>query len=497
MRALFLTIWLILIASAQQSLVNIQLDIKGEFPIGESIVPDVAELNGKDIRQNFFLPGKYQLKIAHPGYIAIEKEVTILNETKTFLIQEILSTKPRKVVVKITYDLPPPKHLAEYKIIISPLDKLQDERKLHSDDMIKPNSYLLKITKPAYEIIKIKLHVFPDERPFILAQKLFAKQVPISANITRDVPAPDDLPPHSVLIFPHRVKILLMAPERIRPGTYDLEVSQPGYYTIKKEFTVLPSEKNFVIREKLIAKKRTLSFDFVKMGDGCLQEACKVINVDRQEQIGFRDEFKPGQKLHLLCKFKHYEDYRVAVVIPPGEGSYNPLAEGVALKHLQPLVFTVAYNQEAIDDILYEYTFSVDGQFLEEHHVKKEKGIGRFYYTIMAKQKCDIFRAYIGYKYTELKLQKFRSGMMLEPPGDISCTKLIEHLRTVRNKYNDDTAIGIVIKLLKNPDSREMLKRISSLEVEQLVKYLKTWKLLTSHQHEQVEQLIDNLNTLK
>ena len=87
--------------------------------------------------------------------------------------------------------------------------------------------------------------------------------------------------------------------------------------------------------------------------------------------------------------------------------------------------------------------------------------------------------------------------MMLEPPGDISCTKLIEHLRTVRNKYNDDTVISIVTKLLKNPDSRKMLKRISSLEVEQLVKYLKTWKLSTPDQHKQVEQLIDNLNMLK
>lgn len=143
-----------------------------------------------------------------------------------------------------------------------------------------------------------------------------------------------------------------------------------------------------------------------------------------------------------------------------------------------------------------EYTFSVDGQFLEEHHVKKEKGIGRFYYTIMAKQKSDIFRAYIGYKYTELKLRKFRSGMMLEPPSYISCARLIEHLNSVRNEHDDDTAISIVARLLKNSDSRKMLKRISSAEIKQFVNYLKTWQLLPD-QHKQVEQFIDKLNMLK
>ncbi|BBM84421.1 hypothetical protein [Candidatus Uabimicrobium amorphum] len=470
---------------------SITLDITTEFPIGENIDPKVVELDGKDVRQNLFPSGIYELKIIEPGFLSICKSVTIPPGDSPFVIRETLRTKLRRIDIRIIYDVEPPNRLKTYKITMSPLAQRSIQREVRKGDTIKPGSYLLRISQPMYESIEVKQHVWPDNRTYVIDQKLFAKQVPINFQISHDVNPPDSLGPYSVWLMSKKLRVLFMGGEKIRPGKYDLKIFQPGYYTIKKVIDIKPSEDLFLVKEQLIAKKRTICFELLVINGGCLQDASKIINLDNQKEIGFRDTFKPGQRIHLLYKFRRYEDFEISTILPPGEGPYH-FKRGIALVHLHPLEFTVRHSTKMMDGIKYEYTFTIDGKTLQDIHIKKEKGIGRFYYTLMI-PKGKIFRAYVGYKYMEIELKKFRSGMSIKKPNRISVIKLIEHLKKVGEKDGDNASLNVVIKLYENSDDKEMLQQLSRSDIKELVTRLKSLKLNKPKEQNQLQKLIDHL----
>ncbi|WP_372367634.1 hypothetical protein [Candidatus Uabimicrobium sp. HlEnr_7] len=488
--AIFIIFILIGLSAQNQNLRRINLDISAEFPPGEVVDAKTVELNGKDVRGNLFYPGVYQLKIAEPGFATINKSLVISDEEFSFVIREVLRVKPRKIEIKITYDIEPPDYLENYKVVLTLLNEASVVKYVKSNDIIKPGIYLLRITKPAYQTVEIKQYVWPDNNPYMIEQKLYAKRVPINALITHDVKPSDNLESYFVSIVSKKTRALLMAPEKIRPGKYDLKISQPGYKTVQKVLDIKPSEKLFLVKEKLIAKKRPISFEFIVTNGGCLQDACKVIDLKTQQKIGFRDLFKPGQEMHLRFKFDSYKDLEVKIILPPGEGPYSHFNKGIALVHLYPICFTVRRCIEIMDGFEYECSFTIDGQIPEDIHIKKERGFRCFYYTLMVLSKAKNFRAYIGYKYTQVDLKNFHQGMMIEQPNNISVAKLIEHLDRIAKNESYNTSLNVIKKLLKNSPSRKILKQLTNRN--QLITYLKTWKLNTT-ERSQLQLLIKDI----
>lgn len=477
---------------------EIELDITGDFPVGERIDPEIVALDGKDAREHLFKPRKYELEIQQPGYIPLRKNVTIEPGNEPYLIQEVLATKPRKVDLNITYDIQPPSHLAPYKITMAPLDKPTEEKEIKPGDIIKPNSYILKIVKPAYETIEVKQHVWPDDRPYVIDQQLRAKQVPININITHNVEPPSNLPAYQVSLISKKTKVLFLVTEgkRIRPGSYDLKVTQPGYsFGAIKTIDIAPSEDAYLINESLLAKNRQISFEMVDEKTRSLVDAHEVIDLKTKKKVEFRDEFEPGKKVNFRVKFKKYQTVSTTTMIPPGEGPY---ILPVPLVELQPLEFTIRKNTEKIDGIEYQYNFSVDGKELEDHHIKMEKGIGRFYYTVMVPPKAKNFRAYIGYMFLQRALARFRSGMSISRPENLSVPKLIEHLdRMAKGERGRRASLEVMEKLLKGYRNRKMLKQLHNTERDQLISYLESWKLGPAQDRVRLQVVVEAINKNK
>mgnify|MGYP002349693977 CR=1 FL=1 len=155
---------------------EIELMITGDFPPGERVECEVA-LNGKDVRDTSFKPGKYSLDIQSPGYVSMKEDIVIPPAEEPYSIERVLVTKPRAVQEKIIFDVKPPEELQPYKITLAPIDKPKNERIVKSGDLVKPNSYVLTITKEAYEPLEAKKHVWPAEAPLVLDYTLIAKQV--------------------------------------------------------------------------------------------------------------------------------------------------------------------------------------------------------------------------------------------------------------------------------------------------------------------------------
>ncbi|WP_372368140.1 hypothetical protein [Candidatus Uabimicrobium sp. HlEnr_7] len=340
--------------------------------------------------------------------------------------------------------------------------------------------------------------------------------IEIQLDITHDVLPPKDLPPYTVSITNKTLTKQLQSKNTIAAGIYDITISQPGYKTqVIKQQPITSSP--FVIKTTLIAKKRQISFEMVAYSYSnvspqkifnvqnnkqiafsvvrpqalflcsCLVDAHSVMNVKTNAQVKFRDTFQPGKQVHFIIQFAKYKTTEFIGVIPPGEGPY---IIPVKLKRLTPLEFTIRKNTQIIDGVAYEYQFTTDGKRFEDHHIKVEKGIGRFYYTIMINPDAKNFRAFIGHSFSERSMKKFRSGMSIGRPECLSVPLFIDHC----NKFKKEEAIGIINKFLKGFRHRKMLKNCSEQELKQLINYSQTLSPNLEQKIRNVTQNSKNIN---
>lgn len=373
---------------------EIQLKITGDFPKGVYISPEIVTLNGKDIRKHIFLPGDYKLHIAEPGYFSLSKKIIIPSEKETFVIQEMLTTKPRKIGFNITYDLSPPAALAAEIITLTPINDITQQKEIDIGDVVKPNTYRLRITKPAYETIDVKQHVWPDDRPYIIDQKLRAKRVPISFEITHDVPPSPEQPYYQVSIISKKTCVLYLTEDPvIRPGLYDVKITHPGYHTIAYDLDIPPGGKP-IIKKHLVAKKRGISFEIntdIKLYN--IFEVVSIVDLKTQRKLTHKDKFQPQQKLHLQVKFKRHTTIEKIVDIVPGEGKQ--------IVQLHPhLLHTVFFSTKMGKDLYCETNLGE----IEDHHIQRTPGKYSCSYQVMVPAQAKILRVAHKYFFSEISI---------------------------------------------------------------------------------------------
>ena len=295
---------------------------------------------------------------------------------------------------------------------------------------------------------------------------IFADEVIIKMEITQNITPPKQVKPYTVTIQNKKITKQIKANDSVPEGVYQIKIDQPGYEpTVLKKQTI--TGKIFTIKSTLIAKKRSISAMIVYTR-GC-GDAHKIIDMKKQKEIRYQDLYTPGQEVHFRVLYKGYKTVDFKGVIPVGEGCYDLPINKYRLKSLE---FTARYNSCVIDGIHYEYQFFVDSKKVENHLMKSEKGIGRFYYTIMVDPKAKIFNAYFGYFFSKKDLQNFRPGMSIIP-RELSIIRLVTHLKQVRKKTNKVEAVINAIKFFLEKDQQiKSLRNCSNEQIKTLFDYL-------------------------
>ncbi|HPY73919.1 MAG: tetratricopeptide repeat protein [Planctomycetes bacterium] len=474
---------------------EIELSITGDFPVGERIEPDIVALNGKDVRDNIFKPGPYQLDIEYPGYVPLKESLVIAPGERAYTLERVLITKPRMLKEKITYDVAPREDVNPYTITLAPIDKPTDEKIVKEGDMIKPGSYVLKINKKAYEAFETKKHIWPAEAPFVLEQELIAKQVMLRINVMYDIDAPPTLDQYKASLIDKVTSIprFIQDGRGIKPGSYYLDIQRPGYtFGPRVEIDIEPSEEPYTISRKLIAKSRPISFDMVDETKGVLVPAYQILV--NNKPVSFKDTFQPGSEFEVVVKFKKFQTVRKISKIVPGEG---PFVEKVPLKPLVPYEFNVRNNTEIIDGIKYEYQFYCDGNAVEDHLIEVEKGVGRIFYKLWATPEAKNLVVYAGYLFTSRAFDKLRLGIPSRLTN-ISIVRLIEHLETKsKGERGKREALDILESMLSRYTNQRMLKECAGTEIDQFIQYVESWKLDDPADRVRMKAIIDSLEKLK
>ncbi len=304
--------------------------ILGDFPPGERIEAELIHLNGKDVRENTFAPGKYQLDIQQPGYIPLSETLCLTPGDGPFYLEKILISKPRILQEKITYDVPGKDMQSKpYKITLAPLGKPEQEKQYKQGDMVKPGSYMVRIVQYAYEPIAIKKHVWPSEDPWTLEDRLIAKKLPLNIHVTYDIEPVDKSEACGVSLLEKSTNISHMVQDGdlIKPGKYFLNIERAGYdFSEKQEMEIEPSEKPYTVHKKLFAKPRRISFSYYDGVSTFLGLPAPVENILVQgKPLNFADTFPVGMEMDIEIHCKGYEILKIKVKIPPGEGNHTIL----------------------------------------------------------------------------------------------------------------------------------------------------------------------------
>lgn len=470
--------------------------ITGDYPQGERIDVEVFALNGKDVRENTFKPGSYQLDIQQAGYVSLKENLVIQPAEGPYRIERVLVTKPRLIKEKISYDVAmreSPEN-QPYKITMAPIDKPTAEKVTKEGDMIKPGSYIMRITKECYEPVESRKHIWPAEQPMVLEQQLVAKQVTLKVNIVYDIEPPAGLDPYSVSLIDKVSSIPRFVPDggKVKPGSYYLDVQRPGYsFGPKVDIDIEPSEQPYHINKKLLAKPRRISFDMVDQLTKSMVPAFEIqIN---GKPVSFSDTFQPGSQIDLMVKFKQYKTVRKTTSIVPGEG---PVVEPVPLKPLTKYEFNVKANTMTIDGVKYDYELYADADPIEAHLIQMEKGVGRVFYSIWAEKEAKNLKVFCGYLFTQREMEQLRLGVGIM--NSIHIPKLIEHLETKsKGERGRREALEIMEQMLSKYDTKRMLKQCAPTEIDQLMQYIEGWKVQDPNDRVRMKTVSEGLEKLK
>ncbi|WP_372366904.1 hypothetical protein [Candidatus Uabimicrobium sp. HlEnr_7] len=326
----------------------------------------------------------------------------------------------------------------------------------------------------------------------VVNKKISKKQCRIILDITHNINPPHNISKYNVILVSKETdqKIIITNGQEVNSGYYDLYIEQPGFRPINKIINLSSNENTFTIRECLLAKNRQIEFQLdTRHG---LVDIHEIINLENFQKIERDDEFMPGKEVNLRVFFKKYQTVSIRVVMPIGK---DPYVLPIDLVQLTPLKFTIRKNKTKIDGIDYEYSFSIDDSPLEKHHIKIEKGIGRFYYTIMIPPETKIFKAYIGYLFLQRTMTRFRSGMSIGRPENLSVPKLVEHLDRISESKNVyDASLEVMERLLKGFRNRKMLKQLHNTEKDMLIRYIESWKLSSAQYRVRRQVVVGGIN---
>ena len=148
----------------------------------QDIQPQIATLNGKDIRNNCFAPGKYRLDISHPAYFPVTDTLVIAKGDDALVVEKKLLAKPVKLKFSITHNISPPETAPACQFTLYPKSTMIAQ-KINNGELVHVGRYIVQIETPGYKVIRREVIVAPSVLPQIITEKLNAIPRSISFDI--------------------------------------------------------------------------------------------------------------------------------------------------------------------------------------------------------------------------------------------------------------------------------------------------------------------------
>jgi hypothetical protein len=300
------------------SSIAIEWKISGDYP-GDEIVPSAVLLDGKSVEMNSKVAsGSHNLVIKDPAYQTLNEDIVIPDNIPKYTIERTLVSLPRLIDLTINYDISAPQGLPPYRVTAQKLDT-GETLIITGGEKLKPSQYEVTISQEAYNSVNMTKRIFPGVTPFKMEAKLEAKNRIVQAEVEFDIAPPKDLAPHVITFIDLETKIrrAVTTGGGIKPGRYEYVVEKPSYQMAggNKQIEIVPSEKPFMVKEKMEAEGRQVTLNLEYRG---VSVPAKDVIINNEKYV-YSNKYRPG-RYRLMAKFAEYQDVDQNFEMPPGVG---------------------------------------------------------------------------------------------------------------------------------------------------------------------------------
>jgi hypothetical protein len=447
--------------------------------------PDLLRLSDRDIEpEEKFIPGTHELVIRHRGYNEVREQIEIVPGEGPFNLERKLYAKKRMVRAKISYDVPPPDNSQNPLVRMTSMAN-NDISRLQDGDEYKPGWYMVSVEKEGYETLEKRMSIPPDDVEFNMALEMIAKTVEILIKISYDNAPPDPLGYTVTFVDPRTgIGSNVTHGKRIKPGAYELELSQPGYVfkNQRKKIYIPPGVQPFLIEEILFAKPRSLSFEMIYRVSATQTTLVRPYQIFINYQpVRAEDSFAPG-KYAMMAKFNDYKTVQKDIIIPPGEGPYVADVELTKLEKYEFRVGKKYADQQGgmmIDGVRYALEIYVDGAQVEAHQISFEGAPGGLMYgSYFAAKEANTVRIVVGF-YHDDSLMK--PQVQFRDLTKVDIGRLISHLTDVSKSSSSTKALMAMDTLMKTKDDEAKIKKATVSDREKLVNFLRDLEVTSAN----------------
>ena len=307
--------------------------------------------DGKEIK-----PGKYTLHIQSKGYKAFQKEILVKPAEVPYEIKPMMKTVKVLVKYEITNDF-------DSKFTTPEVITVSGTSILEQKTFFAPGKYIVKIEKLGFRPKEFPILIEPSDEAYVIKTKIetIPREIEISTYYQEEKVDTE------VASFDGRG----IRGENFKPGKYQLDIQEPGYFPIKKEVMITPGEKPFIIEEKLKAKPRKveelITFDVLppeEIGKHKITMA-KLESPKQEKTIKAGDMIQPGIYILRITK-EAYRKIEKKKYIEPAE-------EAMAIKEKM-----IAKDVKIQINITYDVKPPTNLPPYKVSLIDKETGIARF-----------------------------------------------------------------------------------------------------------------------
>lgn len=280
-----------------------KVELRFEFTDAKTHKPisaDAIVLGERPTRDGSFVePGVYQLMVSKQGYNTYKKRIQV-PQVPIFTIKVTLTPATIRLYWKILPDYP--KDLGP----IDPVDRvLLDGREIEEGAKVSPGKHDIEFRQSGFAPLLDTINIPANKRQFNYTGEMISLPRLVAVKVRYDIAPPKNFPPYQVRMRNIQTNATYrQSGVRVKPGTYQIEVTQQAYRAASIEKRIFPASYPEEIEVILNAEERVV-----------------------QAEVSFDVEPPPGLKPHMITFVEQGKNYSRTVKsggrIRPGIYTYE------------------------------------------------------------------------------------------------------------------------------------------------------------------------------
>lgn len=215
---------------------------------------DTIALNDKATADGSYVePGPYQLLVTKQGYKNLKKRVDV-PQTQVHIIREALDPSTIRLYWEVRPDI-----FRDLLGELDPVDQvLLDGREVQEGCNVSSGKHSIEFRQAGYKPLLDSINIPAEKDRYVYKGEMTSLPRLVALNVLYDIPPPRGKSYSFAMVNLQTKERYTQGGEKVKPGTYEITVTQNAYYSEPFEKKILPASYAEEIQVTLQAKERVV-----------------------------------------------------------------------------------------------------------------------------------------------------------------------------------------------------------------------------------------------